>query len=849
MEYMKILVPELSLIVMVGATGSGKSTFARRWFGAAEIVSSDSCREMVSNSENTMNASEDAFDLLFYIVGKRLKRGLLTVVDATNVRPEDRKKLVALAREYHTLPVAIVMNMPDKICLARNEARTDRSIPPHVVTGHIGLLRKDLGRLKDEGFRKIFELRNEEQVAAVTAVEREPMWNVRKEEHGPFDIIGDIHGCYQELCSLLTKLGHTVDAAAHKVAVATGRKLVFLGDLCDRGPDSPSVFKLVMNTVNEGKALCVPGNHDMKLLKYLRGHNVQLSHGLKDTVEQLAGEDVAFIDELKKFLDGLVSHYVLDGGKLVVAHAGLKEEMQGRGSGAVREFCLFGETTGEIDEFGLPVRYDWAAGYKGKAAVVYGHTPVYEPQWFNNTIDIDTGCVFGGKLTAMRYPERTLISVPSLATYVASKRPLRMPGTGNNLQHEQDDLLDIEDLMGKLLIETRLLNLVTIREENTTAAIETMSRFSIHPKWLMYLPPTMSPAETSTLPDYLEHPEGAFSYYKKNDIREVICEEKHMGSRAVVIVCKDSTVVTRRFGIEEDSIGTCYTRTGRAFFTDKAVEQAFLKMVQEALTARNFWEAMETDWVCLDCELMPWNAKAQTLLQHQYAATGSAAVHAMTAAVEVLKQTENPAVATLLRDYQERAGMCQQFIDAYRQYCWEVKSLADYQLAPFHIMATEGKTYFDKDHVWHMETISRYCGGEGNPLIRTDWKLVDLDDAQSVADAISWWEALTGKGGEGMVVKSRGFVEKGNKGLLQPAIKIRGREYLRIIYGPEYTREANLARLKKRGLGAKRALALKEFALGVQAVEHFVAREPLRKVHQCVLGILALESEPVDPRL
>lgn len=837
-------------MVMVGASGSGKSTFARQWFNKAEVISSDTCREIVSNDENHLDASDDAFDLLHYIVGKRLKRGLLTVVDATNVRSEDRKKLVALAREYHVLPAAIVLNMPEKVCLERNQERTDRNLAPHVVISHINLLRRNISKLREEGFRKIFELRGPEQVAAVTAIEREPLWNKRHGEEGPFDIIGDVHGCYEELCNLLTLLGHTVDAAGYKVQVNNGRKLVFLGDLADRGPATPAVYKLVMNAVNDGVALCVPGNHDNKLLKFLQGKNVQLVHGLEKSVAQLEGEDAAFRESLKLFLDGLISHYVLDNGKLVVAHAGLKEEMQGRASGAVREFCMYGETTGETDEFGMPVRYNWAANYRGKAMVVYGHTPVYEPQWFNNTIDIDTGCVFGGKLTALRYPERELHSVPALATYVEPTRPLRIPGEGNNLQHEQDDVLDIEDLMGKQLISTRLLNLVTIREEYTAAALESMSRFSIHPKWLIYLPPTMSPSETSTLPDYLEHPAGAFSYYSKNGIRQVICEEKHMGSRAVVIVCKDSEVVKRRFGIEEDSIGTCYTRTGRAFFNDKETEQAFLAMVHAALTERNFWEEMETDWVCLDSELMPWNAKAQALLQHQYAATGAAAVNAMTETIAALTAgADNPAIASLLKNYEARAEMCHQFTDAYRQYCWEVKSLSDYKLAPFHLLATEGKTYFDKDHAWHMEQLGRYCGGEGNPLVPTSWRVVDLEDAAGVEDAISWWEALTAKGGEGMVVKSLSFIERGERGLLQPAIKIRGREYLRIIYGPEYTLEEHLTRLKQRGLGAKRALALKEFALGVQAIEHFVAKEPLRKVHQCVFGLLALESEPVDPRL
>jgi len=847
---MKIQIPELSLVVMVGATGSGKSTFAGRWFGAAEVVSSDACRAIVSNDENSLDASDDAFDLLYYIVGKRLKRGLLTVVDATNLRPEDRKKLIAIAREYHVLPAAIALNMPEKVCLSRNSNRVDRNLPAQVVYSHINLLKRSVSKLREEGFRKVYELRSEEQVEVITGIEREKVWNNRKEEQGPFDIIGDIHGCYEELCNLLSALGHTVDAAAHRVHISNGRKLVFLGDLADRGPATPAVFKLVINAVKEGIALCVPGNHDIKLLKYLQGKNVQLTHGLERTVAQLEHEDDAFKETLKAFLDGLISHYVLDGGRLVVAHAGLKEEMQGRASAGVREFCLYGETTGETDEFGLPVRYNWAADYRGKAMVVYGHTPVYEAQWFNNTIDIDTGCVFGGKLTALRYPEKELISVPALATYMPSSRPLRIPGTGLSMQHEQDDVPDIEDLIGKQQISTGLLNMVTIREENAVAALETMSRFAIHPKWLIYLPPTMSPSETSTLPDYLEHPAGAFSYYRKNDIKEVICEEKHMGSRAVVIVCKDVEVVLRRFGIDDGSIGTCYTRTGRAFFTDKNTEQAFLTLVRDALTVRGFWEDMDTDWVCLDCELMPWSAKAKTLLQHQYAATGAAAVNAMKDVVAALRAAAgNPAITPLLETYKARAEMCDRFTDAYRQYCWEVKSLADYRLAPFHILATEGKTWFEKDHVWHMETIARYCGGDDNPMIATDWKLVDLDNAESIAAATDWWEQLTAKGGEGMVVKSRAFIERGDRGLLQPAIKIRGREYLRIIYGAEYTFDNNLNRLKKRGLSSKRALALKEFALGVQAIEHFVAREPLRKVHQCVFGLLALESEPVDPRL
>ena len=154
------------------------------------------------------------------------------------------------------------------------------------------------------------------------------------------------------------------------------RRAIFVGDLVDRGPDTPGVLRLVMGMVNAGTALCVSGNHEAKLDKALQGRNVRLNHGLPETMEQLAGEPEAFRAEVARFIDGLISHYVLDGGRLVVAHAGLIERYQGRASGRVREFCLYGQTTGETDEYGLPIRYPWAQEYRGRAMVVYGHTPV-----------------------------------------------------------------------------------------------------------------------------------------------------------------------------------------------------------------------------------------------------------------------------------------------------------------------------------------------------------------------------------------------------------------------------------------------------------------------------------------
>jgi len=868
-----IKLPELSLVLLIGSTGAGKSTFARRLFKPTEIVSSDTCRALVSDDENSLDATNDAFDLLHYWVAKRLKRGRLTVIDATNVRAEDRKGLVALARQYHCLPVAIVLDVPEAVAEARNRQRPDRQgIKPHVIANHRRLLRQGLRTLKPEGFRHIFHLRGVEEIDAVQTIARDPLHNNRQQETGPFDIIGDVHGCYTELVTLLGQLGYAVEAEAVHDArdlgvrvvrldseVDSTRKVVFLGDLVDRGPASPQVLRLVMSMVRDGLALCVPGNHDIKLLRYLNGKNVSHTHGLAETIAQLEAETPAFKEQVRQFLDKLVSHYVFDGGRLVVAHAGLTEAMQGRGSGAVRNFALFGETTGEIDEFGLPVRYHWASEYRGRAMVVYGHTPVPEPEWLNNTIDIDTGCVFGGRLTALRYPERALVSVPAAQVYSEPSRPLHynphQPAGTESLataQQQHDDLLDIRDVTGKQFINTRLLNTVTIREENAVAALEVMSRFALNPKWLLYLPPTMSPTETSELPDLLEHPAEAFAYYQRQGVARVVCEEKHMGSRVVVVLGRDDAAIQRRLGVVGEGIGKCYTRTGRNFFTDEALETAFLTRLRDALTTAGFWEKFDTDWVCLDAELLPWSAKAQELVKSQYAAVAAAASAALPQAEALLATAATRGLAgaaELLARTSARREAATDYADAYRRYCWPVQSLDDLKLAPFHLLATEGKTYFDRDHAWHMETLRSLSIADPRLLRATPYRVVDLTNPAEIEAATDWWLALTASGGEGMVVKPYDFIPTGGRTLIQPALKCRGREYLRIIYGPDYLLPGNLERLRQRNVKGKRNLALREFSLGVEGLERFVAGQPLRLVHQCVFGVLALESEPIDPRL
>jgi len=864
---MKLTIPEMSLVVLVGASGSGKSTFCRKHFKATEILSSDFCRGLVSDDENDQAASKDAFEVLHYIAAKRLERGKLTVIDATNVRKEDRQQYLIIARKYHFIPVVIALNLPESVCYERNKQRPDRTFGFQVVKRHVTEVRRSLSHLKKEGFRYVYILNSLEEIEAVN-IELQPLWNNRKEEHGPFDIIGDVHGCCDELEALLNQLGYEATPAISGESSfwsgavyrhPEGRKAVFLGDLVDRGERILDSLKLARNMVVSGTALCVPGNHENKLWRFLKGNKVSINHGLEKTIAEIESISPEVREsskqEIMEFLDSLVSHYLLDDGRLVVAHGGMKTEFQGRGSKQVRQFALYGESTGEIDEFGLPVRYPWAAEYRGKAMVVYGHTPIPQPEWLNNTIDIDTGCVFGGSLTALRYPEKELVSVAAARVYCESARPFLAPENSTDeltAQQVLDDVLEIEDVTGKRLIETKLQPKIMIREENSIAALEVMSRFAANPKWLIYLPPTMSPTETSQEAGLLEHPKEAFGYYKHQGISQVVCEEKHMGSRAIAVVCRDKATATKRFGVIDEGIGIIYTRTGRHFFTDLGMQQELLGRLQQALTVTDFWQEYETDWVCLDCELMPWSVKAQQLIKEQYATVGTAAKISLNSAIGMLQKAAGRGlkVGDLLNRYQDRSQLAEQYISAYGRYCWEVKDINDIKIAPFHLLATEKQVHTNKSHLWHLEALGKICQGDEQILLATNYQVVDFQDADSEIAAIGWWEKLCNAGGEGMVVKPLDFIPIGDQGiLLQPALKCRGREYLRIIYGPEYSLPENLNRLRSRGVGRKRSLALREFALGIEALERFVNYQPLRQVHECVFGVLALESEPVDPRL
>jgi Predicted kinase len=912
----EIRLPEMCLVVLIGITGSGKSTFARTHFAATQVLSSDAFRAMVADDENDQSASADAFAVLHHVAGLRLRAGRLTVVDATNVQPHARAALVRIAREHDVLPVAIVLDVSVEECWRRTQERPDRTFGRDVVARQHRDLRRSLGNLAKEGFRAVHTLHGPEEIANVR-IAYDRLYNDRRDLTGPFDIIGDVHGCRAELELLLERLGYTIDRDELGRAVDAvhpeGRTVVFLGDLVDRGPDTPGVLRLVMGMVGAGHALCVMGNHEDKLVRALSGRRVKVAHGLAESLAQLEAAGSEFTRQAQQFLSGLVAHYVLDGGRLVVAHAGLKEAYHGRASGRVRAFALYGETTGETDEYGLPVRYPWAIDYRGQATVVYGHTPVPRPEWINNTICIDTGVVFGGSLTALRWPSRELVSVPAERVWYDPVRPLgegaaptpSQPASGRAEGADHADhprpgsvaapstvepepaaapgsaraaaagLLRIEDVTGRRWIDTGY-GRVLVPAENAAAALEVMGRFAIDPADLIWLPPTMAPCSTSTMEGYLEYPTEAFADYRRAGVRRVVCEAKHMGSRMVALVRRDVGRGVGSAGPGAASGGACWTRTGRPFFNDPALTAAVLSRLRSALASAGVFDELAADWVLLDTELLPWSAKALDLIREQYASVAAAARAALPVALRVLDAAvaRGLDVGPLRDRTAARLARADAFAEAYRRYCWPTEGLDGIRVAPFAVLASGGaggpgtaRHYAHRDRGWHFGVVDRLVDAEPAFLARTDRRIVDLADETQVAEATRWWLALTegpggdseerteraalptvlSGGGEGMVVKPYAGVT--GAALVQPGIKCRGREYLRIIYGPDYTEPEQLARLRGRTLHRKRALALREHALGLAALDRLVAGEPLWRVHEAVFAILACESEPVDPRL
>ncbi|WP_211655763.1 polynucleotide kinase-phosphatase [Planococcus alpniumensis] len=863
---MRIGLPYGGIVLLIGPSNSGKSTLLKRLVEEekilpSEVVSSDEFRVLVSDKEfidwrnrpqdeaaglliEYQEISAEAFAMMDTVIEARCRLNKLVMVDATHLRSEDRKRYIALAKKNHVAIQAIVFDVPERILTDRDEDR-DNPRGKRRIKQQYQIFRNEKRFIKKEGFASVYTIKDILDVE----VFRHPN-PVEVEIENGIDIIGDVHGCYDELIELLEKIGYAENEEGF-YEHPEGRKFVSIGDVMSRGPASLETMCFFLKHVKSGRALMVDSNHGWKIARWLDGRQVVLSHGDERVEEELSVyEEREGIEkaqklklQLKEFLLEAPSHYVFTKNgvrTLVCAHAGIKDSFIGKQSEAISDFCRYGDTGG-FDDNGKPLRKDWTVGHENRLLIVWGHDPKPKTLLINNTINIDQGVVFGGELTAYRYPERTFVSVKAKKDYSgAIDNPLA------EWEKNRLNAPNIAKFINGYSVLTEQLSEVKIPQELVKSAIDAVSHYTVPIEQLVYIPPTMSPTpKPSALPQYLEHPKEAIEYFRSNGIHAMIAEKKHMGSRGILFLFKDKETSSKHTGIE--SLGCIYTRTGKRFF-DNETEAQMLLQLNEELTRINYFGEHGTDYVLLDAEIMPWNLKAKELISSQYAHVAENAILDRSLLTEKLSAAlpSNSELQIWLDEYEEKLENALDFQKVFQKYCWDIDSDKPIQIAPFHVLAHSNGTFFDKPHTWHME-MNRQLASQSELFVETEFKVIT--DQASEDEVIRWWQEITEDGHEGIVIKPEFYIARSKGKLLQPAIKVRGRKYLRIIYGMDYLEQKNLERLKNRNTGKKQKMALKEFALGLEGLTRYVNGETIERVHECTLAALAMESDPVDPRL
>lgn len=862
----KINLPHAGIVLLVGPSNSGKTTLINQLiqeqqiFGS-EVVSSDQFRVLVSDIEfidwnrrpkyeadalfnEYQQISKEAFEAMDYIIAKRCRLNKLTIIDATHLREYEREKYLQMAKKYHVPAIAIVLNLAETELLRRDLVR-DFPRGKNRIKQQYQHFKKTLRSIKKEGFRRCYIFGEEElQVLNVNRLGNPLLIDVGN----GIDFIGDIHGCFDEFIEILSKLGYIENEEGYFIH-PEGRKILSLGDVMSRGPRSIETLQFFQKHVTAGLAYMIDSNHGWKIARWLDGKNVKLAHGDENVKAEFDEYEIKFgIEEserLKEQIRDLLleakSHYIIqkNGVNLAVAvHAGIKDHYIGKQSPRISDFCRYGDTDG-IDDNGKPIRKDWSIAHQSSELILWGHDPRQHPLLVNNTLNIDQGVVFGGSLTAYRFPERKFVSVKAKEDYAnVPDNPLK--------EWESKRLAppNIAKFLDGYSVLTEQYGEIAIYADGTKSALDDLSHYTLPLEEIVYLPPTMSPTpKPSSLEGYLEHPNEAFEYYQANGVDTMIVEKKHMGSRGIMFLFKNKEAAKEYIGRE--TLGLIYTRTGRAFFK-KELEEEIVQVLNANMSS--YFEKYNTDFVLMDAEILPWNLKAKELIMNQYAHVGEMALLDRRKLREQLEKAVETGrdVVSWLEETDEKIHNAQVFNEVYQKYYWETEGLAGIQIAPFHTLAHSNETFFDKPHTWHMKKNKEFSG-LSDLFVETEYRIVNDED--SMKKAIEWWEEMTEDGHEGFVVKPEFYVARYKGKLLQPAIKVRGRKYLHIIYGIDYLQPENLSRLKQRNAGKKQRNALKEFSLGLEAVNRFVRRESLERYHECVLGVLALESDPIDPRL
>ncbi|MGD6944195.1 AAA family ATPase [Cytobacillus gottheilii] len=861
---MNISFPVGCIALLIGPSGSGKTTLLSNWIEkgyikSSEKVSSDDFRVLVGDTEyidysNRSKAESDglfneyqkisqaAFKLLDQTVEARARLNNVTIVDATNLYSDDRKRYIEMASRQHVPIIAIVLDIKEDTLISRDSVRKDPRGKKRIKQQY-STFKREKRFLKNEGYTRVYYMKEEDQQNITINREQNKL---TLDVAAGLDIIGDIHGCYDEMIQLLEKLNYKQNEEGYYVH-EEGRKLLSIGDVMSRGPKSLVTMVFWLRHIQAGYAYMIDSNHGWKIARWLDGRKVTLSHGDEKVEEEFnayaeekgmqAAE--ALKAELKHLLLHAPSHYVLQQNGVNVAvctHAGIKDHYIGKSSKRISDFCRYGDTDG-VDERGKPIRKDWFIHHHSSELIIWGHDPKPKPLIVGHTINIDQGAVFGGELTALRFPERQFLSVEAQHDF---------SGTDQNplIEWKKKRFAppNISKFINGYTVSPEHIKEIMVGGDYVKPAIDDMSHFTIPIEQLIYIPPTMTPPPAaSSLDNYLEHPREAIQYYRKHGVQRMIAEKKHMGSRAILHIFKNTDAGKLSFGYP--SLGVIYSRAGRRFFNQEA-ETKILTQLSEEL--QPYFEKYQTDYVLLDAEIMPWNLKAKELISKQYAHVAEHAILDRKKLLSKLQKAEHPETKIWQEQYEQKLENAITFQNVFQKYCWDLHDLAEISIAPFHVLAHSSSEFFDRTHEWHMKQ-NQELAQLSKLFTVTEYKMID--DEQSEEEAISWWESMTEDGHEGIVIKPEHFMAKEKGKLLQPAIKVRGQKYLHIIYGIDYLEPANLKRLKERNTNKKQRNALKEFALSMESVKRFIAGESVERVHECVLASLALEAEQIDPRL
>jgi len=873
------------IIILSGTSSSGKSMLASTYFHTSQVLSSDFFRSMVSDSHNAKSTpekadhdhdherfdhisfqeykqvSQDAFDLLKQTLKKRAKHNRLTVIDATSLYLEDIQAYTKIAKENH-VPISIIfLNIPYSQLIENDQKREQTRGTSRIKRQH-QLLKRLMNQKKildKAGIREIFEISSLENIQ----FDIQSPHNVVSIEKG-LDVLGDGHGLLQARINLFKKAGYE-QGEDGLFRHPKGRKFIYLNDESSRGSlpsqhikygQYPSIAMLVSmkEHVEANLAYAVDSNHNYKIWRWLEGRDVTMAHGDEKVVEEFQAFCTEFGEtattslksELALFLKSLPSHLLIeDRGfhRAVVTHAGIKDEMIGKFSREIRDFCRFGPTEG-TDETGKPKRLDWTTEHQNGQLIIWGHEPHVHVTVEKDTINVDTGGFCGHYLSMLRYPEMEVVQEKVTDVFVDDhENPILQK------QASRFDFPTLSTLMNGFTIQT---DFGTFRAgaKNVQNVIELASTRMAPLEEVFYVPPTMSPTpKTSSLDDFLEHPTEAFDYYKNQGITHVVCQKKHMGSRAYITLFKNKEVGKRYYN--RPSLGSILSRNNAKFFKQEE-ETIVLTKLSEDL--QPYFEEMKTDVLVLDTEILPWNLKAKGLITRQYGLTSNAAIHKRKTHLERLLSFQKNRKVDLSEEIHQAKHLlenAEKFHKAFTYYCWDndVQKLEGIKIAPFHVLAFSHKTNFDENHVWHMVQGIRLAE-LSELMIQTEHKVVNLQDEQAVEETTNWWLDMTAEGHEGMVVKPLHFISHDSyDNIIQPAIKVRGREYLRIIYGMDYLDADNLHILKKRSASKKMKNALNEFKLSMESIKRFIDQESVSRIHECVVAALSYENEKLDPRL